>query len=82
MPEAQIDMIITMMEKNPELFKKIAEEIQAASIGIASHGRGNQQTRINAWRPGLEQVAAQGAHVGGAAHAASAIIPHEGRARA
>ncbi len=28
-PEAQIDMVITMMEKNPELFKQIAEEIQA-----------------------------------------------------
>jgi len=28
-PEAQIDMVITMMEKNPELFKTIAEEIQA-----------------------------------------------------
>ncbi len=28
-PEAQIDMFIKMMEKNPELFKKIAEEIQA-----------------------------------------------------
>lgn len=27
-PEAQIDMVINMMEKNPELFKKIAEEIQ------------------------------------------------------
>jgi hypothetical protein len=27
-PEAQIDMLIGMMEKNPELFKKIAEEIQ------------------------------------------------------
>ena len=27
-PEAQIDMAITMMEKNPELFKTIAEEIQ------------------------------------------------------
>lgn len=25
-PEAQIDMFIGMMEKNPELFKKIAEE--------------------------------------------------------
>jgi len=32
-PEAQIDMIITMMEKNPELFKKIAEEIQAKIKG-------------------------------------------------
>ena len=28
-PEAQIDMFIAMMEKNPELFKAIAEEIQA-----------------------------------------------------
>lgn len=27
-PEAQIEMVINMMEKNPELFKKIAEEIQ------------------------------------------------------
>lgn len=27
-PEAQIDMFINMMEKNPELFKTIAEEIQ------------------------------------------------------
>jgi hypothetical protein len=27
-PEAQIDMFITMMEKNPELFKNIATEIQ------------------------------------------------------
>jgi hypothetical protein len=27
-PEAQIDMFIKMMEKNPELFKTIATEIQ------------------------------------------------------
>ncbi len=27
-PEAQIEMFITMMEKNPELFKNIAIEIQ------------------------------------------------------
>ncbi len=26
-PEEQIDMLINMMEKDPELFKKIAEEI-------------------------------------------------------
>jgi len=32
-PEAQIDMVIAMMEKNPELFKKIAEEIQAKIKG-------------------------------------------------
>ena len=28
-PEAQIEMFINMIEKNPELFKTIAEEIQA-----------------------------------------------------
>ncbi|MCE9548810.1 hypothetical protein K8Q98_00180 [Candidatus Nomurabacteria bacterium] len=27
-PEAQIDMFIKMMEKNPDLFKTIADEIQ------------------------------------------------------
>lgn len=27
-PEAQIDMFINMMEKNPELFQKIALEVQ------------------------------------------------------
>lgn len=27
-PEAQIDMVINMMEKNPELFKTIAKEIE------------------------------------------------------
>lgn len=32
-PEAQIDMFITMMEKNPELFKTIAEEIQTKTKG-------------------------------------------------
>jgi hypothetical protein len=28
-PEAQIEMFIGMMEKNPEFFRNIAEEIQA-----------------------------------------------------
>ena len=32
-PENQIDMVIGMMEKNPELFKKIAEEIKAKIDG-------------------------------------------------
>ncbi|MDO8660222.1 MAG: hypothetical protein Q7K54_06565 [Candidatus Parcubacteria bacterium] len=27
-PAEQIDMFVTMIEKNPELFKKISEEIQ------------------------------------------------------
>ncbi|MFA5841227.1 MAG: hypothetical protein WC847_03100 [Candidatus Paceibacterota bacterium] len=32
-PEAQIDMLIGMMEKNPELFQKIALEIQEKTKG-------------------------------------------------
>lgn len=32
-PEAQIEMFINMMEKNPELFKTIAEEIQEKMKG-------------------------------------------------
>lgn len=32
-PESQIDMFISMMEKNPELFKTIAEEIKAKMDG-------------------------------------------------
>lgn len=32
-PEAQIDMFISMMEKNPDLFKTIAEEIKAKMDG-------------------------------------------------
>ena len=32
-PEGQIDMVINMMEKNPQLFKTIAEEIQAKIKG-------------------------------------------------
>jgi hypothetical protein len=32
-PEAQIDMFISMMKKNPELFKTIAEEIQEKMKG-------------------------------------------------
>lgn len=32
-PEAQIDMFIKMMEKNPELFKTIAMEIQEKMKG-------------------------------------------------
>lgn len=28
-PEAQIEMLVAIIEKNPELFKNIAEEIQS-----------------------------------------------------
>ncbi len=32
-PETQIDMFISMMEKNPQLFKTITEEVQAKVKG-------------------------------------------------
>ena len=41
-PEAQIDMVINMMEKNPDLFKKIAEEIQVKIKG----GMGQQEASM------------------------------------
>jgi hypothetical protein len=40
-PEAQIDMFITMMEKNPELFKTIANEVQEKmKAGMSQMGAG------------------------------------------
>ena len=42
-PEAQIDMFIRMMEKNPELFKTIAEEIsQKVKEGVSQADAGMQ----------------------------------------
>jgi len=38
-PEEQIDMLLTMMEKDPELFKKIAKEIEEK----VKSGMGQQQ---------------------------------------
>ena len=35
-PEAQIGMFVAMIEKNPELFKKIAEEVQEKVKGGVS----------------------------------------------
>lgn len=35
-PPAQIDMFVGMIEKNPELFKKIAEEVQEKVKGGVS----------------------------------------------
>ena len=32
-PEAQIDIFVAMMEKNPELFKNIAKEVEAKVKG-------------------------------------------------
>lgn len=41
-PEAQIDMVINMMEKDPELFKKIAVEIKAK----ISEGKNQQEASM------------------------------------
>lgn len=41
-PEAQIDMFIKMMEKNPELFKKIASEVQEKVKG----GMGEREASV------------------------------------
>ncbi len=36
-PEAQIDMFVDMMEKNPELFTTIAKEVEEKIKGGMSH---------------------------------------------
>ena len=51
-PEAQIDMVIAMMEKNPDLFKKIAEEIQAKIKG----GMGQQEASKEIMEKYLEEL--------------------------
>lgn len=42
-PEAQIDMVLTMMEKDPELFKKIAKEIEEKIKGGMDKMQASQQ---------------------------------------
>ena len=42
-PEAQIDMFIKMMEKNPELFKTIAKEVQEKVKGGMSEQDASMQ---------------------------------------
>ncbi len=42
LPDDQIEMFITIIEKNPELFKKIAEEIQAK----VNQGMGQQDAAM------------------------------------
>ncbi len=45
-PEAQIDMVLNMMEKNPELFKKIADEIQAKIKGGMNQQEASMQVMM------------------------------------
>jgi hypothetical protein len=42
-PEAQVDMFIKMMEKNPELFKTIAGEVQEKIKGGMSQTEAGMQ---------------------------------------
>lgn len=51
-PEAQIEMVITMMEKDPELFKKIAEEIQSKIKG----GMSQQEAAMDVMKRYEEQL--------------------------
>lgn len=45
-PPAQIDMFVTMIEKNPELFKTIATEIQEkVKSGMSQMDAGMQVTK-------------------------------------
>lgn len=46
MPEAEIDRIIAVVEKNPELFKKIGDEIKAK----VKSGRSEQAASMEVMR--------------------------------
>jgi len=46
MPEAEVDRIITLVEKNPELFKKIGDEIKAK----VKSGRSEQAASMEVMR--------------------------------
>jgi hypothetical protein len=45
-PEDQVEMAVTMMEKDPELFKKIAGEIDAAT----KSGKNQQEAMMDVAR--------------------------------
>jgi translation initiation factor 1 (eIF-1/SUI1) len=51
-PDEQIDMIIAMVEKNPELFQKIAEEIKSK---MAS-GLGQQEAAVEVMKSHQEEI--------------------------
>lgn len=51
-PDDQIDMFITIVEKNPELFKKIAEEIKAK----VSQGMGQQDAAMKVMEAHKEEL--------------------------
>jgi hypothetical protein len=54
-PEAQRDMLIAMVEKNPDLFEKIAQEIQEK----IKNGRGQQEASIEVmtkYKSELQQI--------------------------
>lgn len=54
LPQDQVDMIISIIEKNPELFKKIADEIQAK----VSAGADQQEAAMEVVKKYQNEIAA------------------------
>ena len=57
-PEAQIDMVLTMMKKDPELFKKIAKEIQEKTKGGMDQQMASMQV-MQKYQSELQKLAQQ-----------------------
>jgi hypothetical protein len=55
-PEAQIEMLVTMIEKNPELFKVIATEIQEKVKGGMSQMDAGMEV-MKKYEPELKKLA-------------------------
>ena len=57
-PEEQIDMLLTMMEKDPELFKKIAKEIEEKVKGGMDQATAGMQV-MQKYQTELQKLAQQ-----------------------
>lgn len=57
-PEDQIEMVMTLVEKNPELFTKIAEEIQAKIKGGADQMQASMEV-MTKYKDEVQKVMAE-----------------------
>lgn len=57
-PEDQIDMVMTLVEKNPALFTKIAEEIQAKIKGGQDQMQASMEV-MNKYKDEVQKVMAE-----------------------
>jgi uncharacterized protein YdcH (DUF465 family) len=57
-PEDQVDLIMTLVAKNPELFKKIMEEIQAKIKGGQDQMQASQEVMLK-YKDEIQKIMAE-----------------------